>query len=371
MKFSKNEYLHLFSCCLLIKGYRRSIIIDFQRRKIESIPNSLHSFITNDIDLYSLPELAHKFKEQNSVFKEYLDFLLSKEICFICNSSEKKLFPTMSIDWDFPSIVSNSIIEIFRKKKYNIQSAIKKLNELRCFHIELRIKKDSDFNKSNLVNCLKFINNLSFHSISLVLDNTAFSKDDLIFLCKEFLKINTIIIFNSPKDESEKISNVIFIYTKINISNCHCGAIDTRYFSQSIDHFTESQHHNTCLNRKVCIDINGEIKNCPSLNKNFGNIRNTTLAEAIEKPGFKDLWFINKDKVDVCKDCEFRHMCTDCRAFIKDPENIYSQPSKCPYNPYIAKWQREEGYVSVEECGAYKREKGFVVNKRKVNKLNK
>ncbi len=94
------------------------------------------------------------------------------------------------------------------------------------------------------------------------------------------------------------------------------------------------------------------------MNKSFGNIRNTTLAEAIEKPGFKELWFINKDKIDVCKVCEFRHMCTDCRAFIKDPENIYSQPSKCPYNPYIAKWQGEEGYVSVKECGAYTREKG-------------
>ena len=95
--------------------------------------------------------------------------------------------------------------------------------------------------------------------------------------------------------------------------------------------------------------------------QSFGNIKDTTLKEAIEKPGFKDLWFICKDKIDVCKDCEFRHMCTDCRAYIKDPENIYSQPAKCPYNPYIAKWRGEEGYVTVEECGTYSKEKGFVV----------
>jgi hypothetical protein len=63
-------------------------------------------------------------------------------------------------------------------------------------------------------------------------------------------------------------------------------------------------------------------------------------------------------------------MCTDCRVFIKDSENSLSQPSKCTYNPYIAKWQGEEGYVPVEECGTYTRETGFVVNPQRVEELN-
>lgn len=25
------------------------------------------------------------------------------------------------------------------------------------------------------------------------------------------------------------------------------------------------------------------------------------------------LWFIHKDLIDVCKDCEYRHMCVDSR----------------------------------------------------------
>ena len=79
------------------------------------------------------------------------------------------------------------------------------------------------------------------------------------------------------------------------------------------------------------------------------DIKDTTLQEALEKPGFKDLWNIKKDDIDVCKDCEFRHICTDCRAFIKDENDIYSQPAKCGYNPYIAKWESQEGYITVEE----------------------
>ncbi len=47
------------------------------------------------------------------------------------------------------------------------------------------------------------------------------------------------------------------------------------------------------------------------MTESFGNIRDTTLAEAIEKPGFKKYRDINKDKILVCKDCEFRNMCVD------------------------------------------------------------
>jgi SPASM domain peptide maturase of grasp-with-spasm system len=118
------------------------------------------------------------------------------------------------------------------------------------------------------------------------------------------------------------------------------------------------------------VDAEGNIKNCPAMERSFGNIKDTTLQEAIEKPGFKDLWFVHKDQIDVCKDCEFRHLCMDCRCFIKDPENIYSQPAKCTYNPYICKWQGQEGYVPVEECGSYSRETGFVPNHEKIKELN-
>ena len=89
---------------------------------------------------------------------------------------------------------------------------------------------------------------------------------------------------------------------------------------------------------KVSVDQNGNIKNCPSMKETFGNIKDTTLSEAIEKPGFKKYWDINKDKIHVCKDCEFRYICTDCRAYVEDPEDILSKPLKCGYNPYTGEW---------------------------------
>ena len=75
---------------------------------------------------------------------------------------------------------------------------------------------------------------------------------------------------------------------------------------------------------------------------------------------------IKKDDIDVCKDCEFRYICTDCRSIIKDLNYRYSQPVKCKYNPYLGKWEGEEGYVPVEECGTYSQVTGFVPNVEKI-----
>ena len=73
--------------------------------------------------------------------------------------------------------------------------------------------------------------------------------------------------------------------------------------------------------------------------ESFGNIKNTTLVEAIEKINFKKFWNISKNQIEVCKDCEFRHICTDCRAFTENPEDHYSKPLKCGYSPYTNKWE--------------------------------
>ena len=41
-----------------------------------------------------------------------------------------------------------------------------------------------------------------------------------------------------------------------------------------------------------------------------------------------------KDKIDQCKDCEFRYACMDCRCFLKEADNPLSKRAKCKYNPY-------------------------------------
>jgi SPASM domain peptide maturase of grasp-with-spasm system len=84
---------------------------------------------------------------------------------------------------------------------------------------------------------------------------------------------------------------------------------------------------------------NGDIKNCPSIKNVYGNLNNTELSEVILNQDFMKLWYLNKDSVNKCKDCEFRYFCYDCRAYLQDPEDIYSKPLKCGYDPHTNKWE--------------------------------
>jgi SPASM domain peptide maturase of grasp-with-spasm system len=168
-------------------------------------------------------------------------------------------------------------------------------------------------------------------------------------LLKNFL-INRIIIHSSPFDKEEIINtHTVVIFTRESVDEkSTCGKINKNYFAVNLQHIAESKYHNTCLHKKMFIDKNGNIKNCPFSETVFGNILNDEVEKIITSHSFTKYWNIKKDEIDVCKDCEFRYICTDCRIFIKDRNNIYSQPVNCHYNPYIAKWKGEEGYVTVE-----------------------
>jgi SPASM domain peptide maturase of grasp-with-spasm system len=190
-------------------------------------------------------------------------------------------------------------------------------------------------------------------------------------------RIRNIFFYSSPNNDSLKffddnISNVVFCTKQIDYKN-ECGLIRGLDFRINQFLFLESFSYNNCLNKKFSISCDGNIVNCPSLQQEFGNINNIAskdLLNIVNNNDFKNYWHICKDKIEICKDCEFRYMCMDCRAFIKDPENIFSQPAKCGYNPYIAKWNGQDGYVPVKECGTYSKENGFVPDEEKIAKLN-
>ncbi len=71
--------------------------------------------------------------------------------------------------------------------------------------------------------------------------------------------------------------------------------------------------------------------------ENYGSINKISIEEIIKTENFKKFDKITKDQIKVCKDCEFRYICTDCRVFVEG--NIHSKPLKCNYNPYKTKWE--------------------------------
>lgn len=368
----ESKIYRLFSPCIIVRGWLRSLIVDLNRHQSFYIPNTMADVLKYGYNRTWKDVLIHYGADNRNVLESYYEYLNQKELIFELEKNECRRFQRFPLTWDFPSFCSNAIVDWGEDAKYDIKKTLHLLSEFNCYHLQIRFFKDIGIKE--VEELLLICEKLDFNTIQL-----AFSFNRTVELEYERLfdkcwKLVKVEVFSAPYNKlipkMDGICLLGFYNTKIlNVQNCGC--VSTDYFVVETNHFTESQCHNTCLNRKVCIDAEGNIKNCPAMAKSYGNINDTTLEEAVNKPGFKDLWYICKDKIDVCKDCEFRHICTDCRAFIKDPENIYSQPAKCTYNPYICKWQGEEGYVPVEECGTYSRETGFVPDKKKIKALNK
>lgn len=165
---------------------------------------------------------------------------------------------------------------------------------------------------------------------------------ELLKMKEDLFDIRWLFMYNTPKSIAEKIELYREPETLVltsGIRKSECGVILPYYFSINIPTYTESNHFNSCLNCKIAVDENGEIRNCPSTAKSFGNITTTSLEQALENKDYNILGKIKKDEIKICKDCEYRHICTDCRAFIEDPNDIYSKPLKCGYNPYTGIWE--------------------------------
>lgn len=360
-------YFRFWANCIFVKGHRKSIVYDLQRERIIYLSNLFFETYKRykNIDIKSI--YADSKNPNRIGFLKIANNLIDNDFGILVDNP--KTLPPLITDYDSPLLITNAIIKTDSSNPELLYNSIKSLSNLRIQ--ALRIDDHSKMNNDVLKKLDDLVRQSSCEQIYI---RTNFSSyfDKMEYQLS--FRFRQITYYNAPADieyERKDNSDITIKYSSKSINYKDCGNVEKKYFTINLPFFTEAQHHNTCLNRKICIDANGEVKNCPAMTKSYGNIRDITLKEAINKPGFKDLWFICKDQIDVCKDCEFRYMCTDCRCFIKDPENIYSQPAKCTYNPYICLWEGQEGYVPVEECGTYSRKTGFVPDKKRINELNR
>ena len=333
-------YLKLFANCIPVKGAKRSIICDLQRNSYHFIPNDLHD-VVKEACHKSVSEIKAQFSpEDQETVDEYLQFIVSEGYGFFCDEEELALFPPVDLTFDFPGIISNAIIDIDENLSHDFGSIFEQLEDLGCKDIELRFF--SQLPIYSIIEILNKLNDSRIRSVELLIQDTAeINEETLVNLCRKNLKILKIIVSNSSDTrivdtDIDRETKIIFTEEVITDSSC-CGNITRAYFSTNLVSFAEAVNYNSCLNRKISIDSNGNIKNCPSLSHSYGTVKDTSLKKALNHSHFKSLWSIKKDQIEVCKDCEFRYICSDCRAYVEG--DIYSKPSKCGYDPYSASWQ--------------------------------
>lgn len=345
MNRKENQYFTLYSNCIPVKGATRSTINDVQRNGIYFISNEVFDILRElkkipfNLYLESIDD-----KEKISALQEAIPFLEKNELGFWTEDIE--YFPDLDLSWDIPALISNAIIDENAGFTHDYRHIFNKLEKLGCRDIQIRAYDCLTENRINEI--LTDLEGKSIRSVELFLKyNESIPEQFYANLIDQFLRIKMIVIHSASKDKAVKwagglketnMGNLMYTRQVIN-DNSHCGIIDPAYFELHLMSFTESMNFNSCLNRKLGIDVDGTIKNCPSMSAVYGNIYDDTdLFEVVNDERFKNVWSITKDQVSVCRDCEFRHVCTDCRAFLSEPGDILSKPEKCKYDPYKAVW---------------------------------
>lgn len=331
----------LFSNCLVVKGASRSLICDLQRNSLKLIPNDLAD-ILNNFDGKTINIIQKGFDNKyDDIIIEYFQFLIENEFVFFTHNPEK--FPKLSMEWDHSSLITNAILDWYKDSDYNLLNAIWQLDNLKCSNVEIRFF--DSINLKFIEQILTRLDNKGANIISvdfLLPYRCDFQSEEFLKLLKQYPRIASFKIFNAREDKyfpSEENGLGYLVFSTMPVTDeSHCGLINEMFFISNLPMYTESQKFNSCLNRKISVDKKGWIKNCPSLINNYGHIKETSLKDVLKDEEFKKLWNINKDNIHGCKDCEFRHVCTDCRAYIENPKDIYSKPLKCGYNPYTNEW---------------------------------
>lgn len=335
----KKKYLRMFSHCILVKGVVNCIICDLQRGDIYTFDNVLYDLLqgllNSDYDSF----ISACDEETLEPVKKAITYLFDADILFFCDNPDN--FIELPRQWDSPSKITNAIIEYsIENPEYSINDVINSLLKLGCKFFELRLL--GDFNTTSLEKVVSLFDESIARGIYLKLEFTDLSDEgDALKILQLYPRIMSIIFHSLPKDvKTKRIKHEGRIqYSSLPLNNnLHCGEINSEHFQSNIDFFMESHFFNNCLNRKVSINKNGAIKNCPSMDTEFGVVQNTSIESVVNNSSFSVIWNLSKKDVNVCKTCEYRFVCNDCRAYLEKPDDIYSKPLKCGYDPSTGVW---------------------------------
>lgn len=325
----------LYPTCILVKGRCNASINDLQRNTVYSIPLSLYNLFKKDnvLEIDNIYNILDS-NEDKLFMDEYLDFLLENDLGVI---NFKKKFEPLSLQYSTNKIISNCIIDFDENSDHPLKYICEQLNKLRCEALQLRYYGEFPFSKiMSDISCFK---DSTLRSIELLIVGTGSKEKDkkiILELIHTNPRISEVIFHSSSFDESEIYGDFLSItYTSQKILNeSFCGCISKSYLLSQTQLYLESLYFNSCLYQKISIDRYGHIKNCPSMKKSFGLISESLdLQTLVNSEDFQSVWKIKKDDIEVCKECELRYACQDCRAYLVDPTNHLSKPLKCNYNP--------------------------------------
>ena len=304
----------LYPDCKLVRGISRAAIYDFTRNDIFLVPKNIADlFVDEQINLDDVKDVDIKELKEFLIDNELGRFNLTDELIHI---SEEIISA---------GAITNAIIDVDNNTNH-LNKVACELSDLLCESVSLRFAEDVPI--ENILSSCNLFTDISISNLEICITHSD-NIDELIECILSNISIcSRIIVMNSPTECTKyKANDIVVRYVKAKMQYNLCCDSElnfSQYANASLTFYNESRKFNNCLYKKVYIDNSGNISNCPMLNKVFGNISDNTISSVIELNSFKVLWFITKDDINKCSDCELRYACHNC-IFLNH---------KCTYNVY-------------------------------------
>ena len=333
----------MFANCIVVQGVKYAIICDLQRQKYFHIPFYVAEFI-NQFGTDSLGDLRSRFSNHiDFSIDECVSLLEEHDLMFYTH--DPRLFPELSLEWDSPALITNGIIDISKDSPFlDFKDIFQQYSSLGAECIQLRFFTPKHVKNIYELMCLAGQTNIATIDLIMMYHESLLISNDVSRLLQS-KNIGRVLVHGIPQEVKGDVDGLFMsksgyygILDEID-SKFHCGQVDVNLFVINVTSFTEASKFNSCLNRKISIDSNGNICNCPSMTNKYGSIMSDKLVDIARMEKFQELWNMSKDFVDICSVCEYRYICVDCRAYLDEPSNMNSKPLKCGYDPCTGKWE--------------------------------
>lgn len=112
----------------------------------------------------------------------------------------------------------------------------------------------------------------------------------------------------------------------------------------SKEFIAENLSGHPCFGQKVYVDSNLDVYPCVMERRLLhGNLKDKTLKEILQN----NILEFNKDKIEECKNCEFRYACRDCRPDSYTGK-ISEKPYYCTYDVFNGIWKDLDTSINLE-----------------------
>lgn len=332
MKFWK-VYQNIF----FTRGFNRTLVYDSLQSTIKFIPNNFYDILKSKKFIIN----------RKDIDSEYFDFLIENKYIFSEKKKTLKKFLPLNEDISINYNIGVCVIELSDCTGDNLYKLIEdencntRINQFNFIFGNFTTEK-------SIISFIEFINNYEVDLIELTFIDDFKLVDYLFSNLKE---INRMFVINNFLDSNIILNDNDNFHT--NRMHSYTDIKSLKIYTSIFSYF-ESKKYNIYFYNKLFINRNSEIKNSNNTSYIFGTLNDVNeinIDKILNDKEFTKYWYSKKDDTLICKDCEFRNLCSDNRVPYLNSKNTWTHLQECEYNPYISKWNDEEGYLCLNDSG--------------------